>query len=150
PRGAIKLDLDMRAPDGVAMLVDKFNPPAAAALRRNASRLLPARLQGSLADDAQAAREAGMAAGARFKIDGSAGAFAFDLQGVAEVPSDGSLLAAFVQPGPAKIVVAGRIDARDGRTLVEAVGLDRLVSVDDRAGRFDFKASGRFDGPMAA
>src|SRR5712671_1173407 len=150
PRSAITIDLDVNAADGVAMLVEKLSPPAAATLRRTASRLLPARLHGSLASDAQAAREAGMAAGAGFKIDGRAGAFAFELQGVAEVPSDGSLLATFVQLDPAKVVVAGRIDARDGRTLVEAVGLDRLLSVDDRAGRLDFKASGRLGGAMTA
>ncbi len=148
PRGAITLDLDLRAPDGVAALVETFNAQAAAALRRTAPRLLPARLQGSIANDAQAAREAGVPAGLSFKIDGSAGAFALDLYGVAEAPGDGSLLAALVQPGPAKVVVGGRIRARDGRSLVEAVGLDRLVSVDDRAGQIDFKASGRLDDAM--
>jgi large subunit ribosomal protein L24 len=147
PRSAITLDLDVNAPDGVAALVEKFSAPAAATLRRTAPRLLPARLRGSFAGDAQAAREAGMAAGLSFKIDGSAGAFALNLQGVAEVPSDGSLLATFVQLDPAKVVVGGRIDARDGRALIETVGLDRLLSVDDRAGRLDFKASGRLGGP---
>jgi uncharacterized protein involved in outer membrane biogenesis/tetratricopeptide (TPR) repeat protein len=150
PRSAIMLDLDVNAPDGVAGLVEKLSAPAAATLRRTAPRLLPARLRGSFAGDAQAAREAGMAAGLSFKIDGSAGAFALNLQGVAEVPSDGSLLATFVQLDPAKVVVGGRIDARDGRALVEAVGLDRLLSVDDRAGRLDFKASGRLGGAMTA
>ncbi len=150
PRSAITLDLDVNAPDGVAALVEKLSAPAAATLRRTAPRLLPARLRGSFAGDAQAAREAGMAAGLSFKIDGSAGAFALNLQGIAEVPSDGSLLATFVQLDPAKVVVGGRIDARDGRALVEAVGLDRLLSVDDRAGRLDFKASGRLGGAMTA
>lgn len=150
PRGAITLDLDVNTPDGVAALVEKLSAPAAATLRRTAPLLLPARLRGSLAGDAQAAREAGMAAGLGFKIDGSAGAFALNLQGVAEVPSDGSLLATFVQLDPAKVVVGGRIDARDGRALVEVVGLDRLLSVDDRAGRLDFKASGRLGGPVTA
>jgi uncharacterized protein involved in outer membrane biogenesis/tetratricopeptide (TPR) repeat protein len=150
PRSAITLDLDMNAADGVAALLEKFSAPAAAALRRTASRLLPARLKGSFASDTRAARDAGMAAGLSFKIDGSAGAFAFNLQGVTEVPSDGSLLAAFVPRDAAKVVVAGRIDARDGRTLVEAVGLDRLLSVDDHAGWLDFNASGRLGSPMAA
>jgi large subunit ribosomal protein L24 len=150
PKSAITLDLDVNAPDGVAALVEKLNAPAAAALRRNAPRLLPARLKGSLASDTQAASDAGMAAGLSFKIDGSAGAFALNLQGVTEVPGDGSLLATFAQLDTAKLAVAGRIDARDGRTLVEAVGLDRLLSVDDRAGRLDIKASGRLGGPMTA
>jgi AsmA-like C-terminal region/AsmA family len=143
PRGAITLDLDVRAPDGVAALVETFNAPAAAALRRTPSRLLPARLRGSLANDALAASEAGILAGLSFKIGGNADAFAFDLQGVAEAPASGSLLAALVQPVAGKVVVAGHLEVGDGRTLVEAVGLDRLVSVDERAGRLDFKASGR-------
>jgi tetratricopeptide (TPR) repeat protein len=148
PRGAITLDLDVRAADGVAALVETFNAPAAAALRRTPSRLLPARLRGSLANDPQAASEAGIPAGLSFKIGGNADAFAFDLQGVAEAPSSGSLLAVLTQPAPAKIVAAGHIEAGDGRTLVEAVGLDRLVSVDERAGRLDFKASGRLGDRM--
>jgi hypothetical protein len=148
PRGAITLDLDVRAADGVAALVETFNAPAAAALRRTPSRLLPARLRGSLANDPQAASEAGIPAGLSFKIGGNADAFAFDLQGVAEAPGSGSLLAVLTQPAPAKIVVAGHIEAGDGRTLVEAVGLDRLVSVDERAGRLDFKASGRLGDRM--
>jgi uncharacterized protein involved in outer membrane biogenesis len=148
PRGAITLDLDVRAPDGVAALVETFNAPAAAALRRTPSRLLPARLRGSLANDPLAASEAGIPAGLSFKIGGTADGFAFDLQGVAEAPGGGSLLAALAQPAPAKVVVAGHIEAGDGRTLVEAVGLNRLVSVDERAGRFDFKASGRLGDRM--
>jgi uncharacterized protein involved in outer membrane biogenesis/tetratricopeptide (TPR) repeat protein len=150
PRGTVSLDLDMRAPDGVATLVEKFNAPAAAALRRTPSGLFPAKLQASLANDAQAAREAGLPAGAGFKLEGSAGAYAFDVHGVADVASDGSLLASLAQLGSTKVVVAGRIDARDGRDLVEAAGLDRLVSVDGRPGSLDFKASGRLDGAMAA
>ena len=150
PRGAITLDLDVPTADAAAALLEKFYAPAAAELRRTGSRLLPAQLHGSLTSDAQAAREAGMSAGAGFKIDGSAGAFAFGLQGVVEAASDGSLRATFTQPGAAKIALAGRIDASDGRTLVEAMGLDKLVSVDDHAGRLEFKTSGRFDGPLAA
>jgi tetratricopeptide (TPR) repeat protein len=148
PRGAITLDLDVRAPDGVAALVETFNAPAAAALRRTPSRLLPARLRGSLANDAQAASDAGIPAGLSFKIGGNADVFAFDLQGVAEAPGSGSLFAALGQPASGNVVVAGHIETGDGRTLVEAVGLDRLVSVDERVGRLDFKASGRLGDGM--
>lgn len=150
PRGAITLDLNMHSTEGVATLVETFNAPAAAALRRNTSRLLPAKLQGSLANDAQAAREAGMPGGASFKIDGDAGGFGFDLHGVTEAASDSSLLATFTNLGSAKVVVAGRVDARDGRTLVEAIGLDQLVSVDGGPGWLDLKVSGLLDGAMEA
>src|SRR5262249_6525153 len=99
--------------------------------------------------DAQAAHELGTSVGASFKLNGSAGMFALDLHGVTEVAKDGSLLSTFNQLGSAQLVVTGRVDARDGRALAEAVGLDRLVSVDDREGRLDFKTSGRVDGAMA-
>jgi AsmA family/AsmA-like C-terminal region len=150
PRGAITLDLNVHSSDGVAALVETFSPPAAAALRRNESRLLPVKLLGSLANDARAAREAGMPAGAGFKIDGNAGGFAFDLRGVAEAASDSSLLATFTHLGSAKVVVGGRVDAGDGRTLMETIGLDPLVSVDGGPGWLDFKVSGRLDGAMEA
>jgi tetratricopeptide (TPR) repeat protein len=148
PRGAITLDLDVRAPDGMAALVETFNAPAAAALRRTPSRLLPARLRGSLANDALAASKAGIPAGLSFKVGGNTDAFAFDLQGVAEAPASGSPLGALVQSVASKVVVVGHIEAGDGRILVEAAGLDRLVSVDERAGRLDFKASGRLGDGM--
>src|SRR5262249_59503639 len=104
PGGATGPDPDMRAAEGVAPLVEKSSAPTPAALRGAAPRLLPAQLRGSLTADAQAAREAGMAAGASLKMDGSAGAFTLDLQGVAEVPGGASLLATFTQLGSARIV----------------------------------------------
>jgi tetratricopeptide (TPR) repeat protein len=149
PRGAITFDLDVGAPEAVAAAVEKLSAPAAAALRGAAAgRLLPASLHGTVGGDAQAARAAGIPDGASFGIDGSAGAFWFEMKGAVELPpADGALpgLASFAL---SKVAVAGQIDARDGRALLQAAGLDQFLGVDDRTGKVDFKASGRPGGPM--
>src|SRR5262249_21882633 len=144
PRGALTLDLEVRTPDGLAAAVEKFSAPLAAALRGAAGRLLPANLHGVFGGDAQAAREAGIPDGVAFRINGSAGASGFDLKGVAELPlGDGSLAASLDRLAYSKVAVASRVDVHDGRALVEAAGLDRILDVDDRAGRLDFEALGR-------
>ena len=149
PRGTVTLDLDVRALDGVASLLEKVAPQAAVELRRSGARFLPGKLQASLAVDAQAARAAGTPAGAKFKISGSAGTFALDLQGDAGMAGDASALTDVAKLGAAKLDVAGRLEAQDGGALVALVGLDRLVAVDKGAGRLDLKATGTADGPMA-
>jgi uncharacterized protein involved in outer membrane biogenesis len=148
PRGAITFDLDVGAADAVAAAVEKFSAPAAAALHSaTMGRLLPASLHGVIGGDAQAARAAGIPDGASFSVDGSAGPFWFDMKGAMELPpAAGS--PSFARIAPSKIAVAGNVDVRDGRTLLEAAGLDRLLSVNDRTGRVDFWVSGRPDGPM--
>ena len=149
PRGTVTLDLDVRALDGVASLLEKVAPQAAVELRRSGARFMPGKLQASLAVDAQAARAAGTPAGAKFKISGSAGTFALDLQGDAGMAGDASALTDVAKLGAAKLDVAGRLEAQDGGALVALVGLDRLVAVDKGAGRLDLKATGTADGPMA-
>jgi hypothetical protein len=150
PRGAITFDLDVGAPEAVAAAVEKFSAPAAAALRSAvAARLLPASLHGVVGGDAQAARAAGIPDGASFSINGGAGAFWFELKGAAELPpAEGSLAASLDRLAQSKVAVAGQVDARDGHALVEAAGLDQIVSVDDGIGRIDLQASGRAGGPM--
>ena len=51
PRGALTLDFDARALDGVLVLLEKFAPQAADQLRRSAGRLTPLVLRASLAVD---------------------------------------------------------------------------------------------------
>ena len=55
PRGAMTLDLDARALDGVVALAEKFAPQVAEQLRRSAGRLTPLGLRASLAVDPAAA-----------------------------------------------------------------------------------------------
>jgi uncharacterized protein involved in outer membrane biogenesis/tetratricopeptide (TPR) repeat protein len=144
PQGNVTLDLDVRTGDGVIAVLDKLAPEAARELRRSAGRYLPAKLTGSLATDASPA--AGGAPGTRFKIGGSAGQFAFSLEGGAT--TDASAFTDLAKLGAAKLDLAGSLSAADGGTLVGLVGLDRLVVADKGAGRLDFKARGALDDPM--
>jgi uncharacterized protein involved in outer membrane biogenesis/tetratricopeptide (TPR) repeat protein len=144
PQGNVTLDLDVRTGDGVIAVLDKLAPDAARELRRSAGRYLPAKLTGSLATDASPA--AGGAPSTRFKIGGSAGQFAFSLEGAAT--TDASAFTDLAKLGGARLDLTGSLSAADGGTLVQLVGLDRLVAADKGAGRLDFKARGALDDPM--
>jgi large subunit ribosomal protein L24 len=71
PRGAVKLELDAQRLDGVAALVERVAPGVAAALRRNAGQVMPAKLQATL--EVSAATASAAEPRGRFKIDGNAG-----------------------------------------------------------------------------
>ena len=144
PQGNVTLDLDVRTADGVIAVLDQLAPDAARDLRRSAGRYLPAKLTGSLATDASPA--AGSVPATRFKIGGSAGQFAFSLEGGAT--TDALAFTDLARLGAAKLDLTGSLSAADGSTLVQLVGLDRLVVADKGAGRLDFKARGALDDPM--
>ena len=86
PRGALTLDLDARALDGVTAALEKFAPQTADRLRRSAGRLTPLVLRASLAVDPSATGAA--AANGKFKIVGRAGAFRIALEGDAGAAGD--------------------------------------------------------------
>jgi len=150
PRGAVTLDLDARGLDGVLALVDKFAPQAANQLRRSAGRLTPVTLRAALAVDPGAGGGAGTSAA--FKVDGSAGTFRIALQG--DVGGMASTSDAFrIDSLPifakAKLGLSGRLDADDGATLIDLLGLDRFIVADKRPGRLILTAKGPFDGELA-
>ena len=96
PRGAVTFDLDARSLDGVATLVEKAAPQAAAEFRRRAARFVPAKLRASLTVSADAPRTATAAntpVPTAFKVDGSAGAFKVNLQGSADAGPDALTIA---------------------------------------------------------
>jgi uncharacterized protein involved in outer membrane biogenesis len=144
PQGNGTLDLDVRTGDGVIAVLDKLAPDAARELRRSGSRYLPAKLTASLATDASPAP--GAAPGTRFKIGGSAGQYAFSLEGGAT--TDALAFTDLTKLGAAKLDLTGSLSTADGGALVQLVGLDRLVVADKGAGRLDFKARGALDDPM--
>jgi uncharacterized protein involved in outer membrane biogenesis len=147
PRGAMTLDLDARSLDGITALIGKFSPPAADRIRRLASRSVPVKLHGSLALDREAAAASGGSSSARLKLQGSAGTFRLDLQGDA----GGNALASIdlTQLGGTKVHLAGVLDAGDGGALVDMLGLDRVVTVNQRSGRLELEMTGPLDGDMA-
>jgi hypothetical protein len=146
PRGSMTLDLDARSLDGVAALIGKFSAPLADRLRRTASRSVPVKLHTSLALDRDAAGASGGSTLAKLKLQGSAGVFRLELQGDA----GGSALAStdLTRLGGTKIHLTGLIDASDGGALVDMLGLDRLVTVNQRSGRLALELNGPLDGDM--
>ena len=147
PRGAVKLDLDARRLDGVATLLERLSPPAAAELRRNAARIAPATLNVTL--DVSAGTAATESNG-RFKIDGNAGAFRVGLQGDVIANSEDLTVARLMRLRSAHVNLSGDVEARDGATLVGFLGLERFVVADKGAGRVTATVRGAFDGDMAA
>jgi len=144
PRGAMTVDLDVRALDGVVTLLDKMAPQAADQLRRSAGRLTPATLRAAVAVDPAAAGSAN----ANIKIDGRAGAFRVTLQGEAGTTSDAFKLDNLAALAAAKVNLGGRLDADDGAALIELVGLDRFVAVDKRPARLALAVKGPLDGDL--
>jgi uncharacterized protein involved in outer membrane biogenesis len=149
PRGTMSLDLEARSLDGTAALIERFSPPVADRIRRAAGRSAPVKLHASLALDREAAT--GAAAGSSLttlKLAGSAGTFRIDLQGEA---AGGGVLdpTDLAKLGGSKVHLAGQVEAGDGSTLVDMLGLDRLVSVSQRSGRLSLDMKGPLDGEMA-
>jgi uncharacterized protein involved in outer membrane biogenesis len=144
-RGAVTLDLDARTLDGVAALMEKFSSQAAERLRRVAERLVPAKLHGSLVVEPDAALAP---TSAKLKIDGTAGGLRTDVLAEAGLGSVGLTPADLAQLSVGQISVTSRVDAGDGGVLVELLGLDRLVVVDQQPGRFYVAADGPLDGDL--
>jgi uncharacterized protein involved in outer membrane biogenesis len=145
PRGAVKLDLDARRLDGVATLLERLSPPAAAELRRNAARIAPAKLGVTL--DVSAGASATESNG-RFKIDGNAGTFRVRLQGDVIANSEDLTIARLVRLRSAHVNLGGDVEARDGATLLGFLGLERFVVADKGTGRVTATVRGAFDGDM--
>ena len=144
PRGSLTLDLDAKALDGVATLMEKVAPQAAAELRRRAARFVPAKVQASLMVGSDVPRQSAAAA---VKIEGSAGAFKVSLQGQTD-STEGFTLEAFSKLPASNTKLNAHLESGDGSALVELLGLDTLLVVDKRAGRLDVSASGALNGDM--
>ncbi len=147
PQGSMTLDLDAQSLDGILALAEKFVPATADSLRQAAGRLTPVRLKASLALDPGAARSA--EANAKFKVEGRAGSFQVALDGDGRAAGDAVELGNLAALAAAKVHLNGRLEAGEGDTLVELVGLGRFVAVDQRPGRLTFTAIGPLDGQLA-
>ena len=85
----------------------------------------------------------------RFKADGRAGAFRLALQGDAIAPGHGFVGESLATLKTAEVKLGGRLEADDGRTLVELVGLDRFIAAERQPGRLNFSASGPLNGKLS-
>jgi hypothetical protein len=108
---------------------------------------VPVKLHTSLSVDRDATVASGGSALAKFKLQGSAGVFRLDLQGDAGGSSLGSTDPAWL--GASRIRLTGLVDAADGGALVDLLGLDRLVTVNQRSGRLALELNGPLDGDVA-
>ena len=120
PRGAVTLDVDARALDGLTAVLEKFAPQAADQMRRSAARLTPLTLRASVAVDPGAAGSA--AANAKVKIDGRAGTFRVALQGDAGTPGNAFKLDNLAALGAARVNFSGRTGWRRRSSLGRAHG----------------------------
>ncbi|OLB70713.1 MAG: hypothetical protein AUI16_24900 [Alphaproteobacteria bacterium 13_2_20CM_2_64_7] len=145
PHGAVTLDVDARALDGIVALVEKIAPEAGGQLRRSAARLTPLTLRAAVSLDPAAAGSAA----AKIKIDGRAGAFRVALQGDAASASDAIKLDDLAALAAAKMNLSGRLDADDAAALIECIGLDRFLAVDKRPARLTLAVKGALDGELA-
>lgn len=146
PRGVMKLDLDARRLDGVAALLERFAPEAAAELRRNAARVAPANLNASL--EVRAGGAASESNG-RFRIEGSTGALRVALHGDVDANSEDLTIAGLARLRAARTNLNGDIAAPDGSALMGLLGLDRFIIAEKGAGRVTVSARGALDGEMA-
>jgi uncharacterized protein involved in outer membrane biogenesis len=145
PRGAMTLDVDARALDGLVALLDKIAPEAGDRLRRSAGRLVPLTLRAAVSVDPAPAG----GAAAKIKIDGRAGAFRLAMQGDAAGANDAINLDDLGALAGARVDLSGRLDADDAAALIECIGLDRFLAVDKRPARLTLAVKGPLDGELA-
>src|SRR5262249_7479114 len=143
PRGALTLDVDARALDGVLILVEKIAPAASEQLRRLASRLTPLTLRAVLGLDPAAADNTA----AKLKIDGRAGTLR--VQAEASATGDTVTRGILAALAAAKLDFSARLDGDDGGALIELAGLDRILMAEKRRARLTLAAKGPLDGDLA-
>ncbi len=149
-RGSVELALAAQRPESMTVLVDRFLPAAwqsriIDALHRYGPRVAPLKLNGKL--DVEPA--AGGQTAAKLKLNGA-------IAGI-NVTVAGNGAGDIANPAAAAILVAGRLDAPDGRALASLAGLDALATADSRPARATFVVDGstarkfavdvRFTGP---
>jgi hypothetical protein len=146
PRGALTLAFDAQKLDGVAALAARFAPAFADQIRRVAPNAIPAKLNATLNMDPLPGDPSKTAA--KLIVDGKLGATHVNLNGKASgaiekpslsVPSIGAIAAVDTR-------AEGVIESDDGGALAALLGLDRFITVDKRAARMTFLASGSAGG----
>ncbi len=136
PRGSITLDLNASALAGLAKVVAKVAPGAVEPFRRFADRLAPANVHGSISFE----RASSGQTNAKIGLNGQLAAMKANL--TAEATGDPADVAG------ASVTMKMQLDATDGATLLSVLGLDRVATVANRAGRMTLAASGPLNGDL--
>ena len=129
PQGSVAFDVDARSLEGTVAVLTKFLPQAAEPLRRAGPTITPLKARVTLD---LARNPAGSTA--KLALDGTAGVLR--LRFSTEASGD---VATLTLP---EIRLDGEITAADGSVLISLAGLDRLVTVDRRAGALAMTARG--------
>src|SRR5438874_5952079 len=143
PRGALTLEVDARALDGIVALVEKIAPATGEQLRRSAARLTPLTLRAALGLDPAAAGNIA----AKLKLDGRAGTLR--MQAEASAMGDTVTRGIFAALAAAKLELNARLEGDDGGALIELAGLDRFLTAEKRPARLTLAAKGPLDGDLA-
>ena len=143
PRGALTLEVDARALDGIVALVEKIAPATGEQLRRSAARLTPLTLRAALGLDPAAAGNIA----AKLKLDGRAGTLR--MQAEASAMGDTVTRGIFAALAAAKLELNSRLEGDDGGALIELAGLDRFLTAEKRPARLTLAAKGPLDGDLA-
>ena len=147
PRGTVNLEVNARQLDGVTALLQRISPQAASELYRSAGRIAPATLSASLSVGAGLA--SATESRGQFKVAGSAGGFLISVHGDIGTSSGNLTIANLPRLLTAKVDLGGEIEARDGATLVDLLGLERFIAVARGNGRMNVTARGTLDSDMA-
>lgn len=147
PRGAVNLYLDARKLDGMAALLERVSPQAAAQLRGNASHVAPAKFAAAL--EVNAGGSSSSESNGRFRIDGNAGTLRVSLQGDIVANTDDLTTAGFSRLRSARVNLTGDAQTPDGAALIAMLGLERFIAAGTGVGRVTASARGALDGDMA-
>jgi large subunit ribosomal protein L24 len=143
----VTLELDARRVDGVAALLERIAPQAAAELRRRAEQVTPAKLRVAL--NVSSGKASAAEARGQFKVDGSAGPLRIGMQGDILTDELDLTAAGLARLRSARVAFASAIEAAEGATLLAILGLDRAVAVDKGTGRINITARGPLDKELA-
>jgi len=147
PHGTLSLALTAAHTEGLAALVSRFAPQAAAEINRYAAQLGSADLRGRLeimpAKEHSADKSKGNApeSQAKLTIDGRLGPVRVNLNASALGQRDAL--------GAATVKTTGSIEAENGRLLAALTGADRLVAIEARPALLTLSANGALDGALA-
>jgi large subunit ribosomal protein L24 len=152
PHGSLSFAVTAPRTEGLAALVSRLAPQAAAEINRYAAQLGAADLHGRLeitpakpsaADRAGGGGVTDTAAGsqAKLSVDGKFGA--------ARISLNASALGRRDAPAAATVKVTGSIAADDGRLLAALTGVDRLAVIEARPVLLTLTANGALDDALA-
>ncbi len=134
PRGSVAVDFETRQTAAIAALVAKFSPRAASPASSLLDRATHAKFHATL--DVTGDKDMG-ATLARFAVAGDLDTMRFDAR--ARMTGD------WAKPSAADLQVDAAVDAPDGATLINVLGLERFVAAGEGPGQIKLQATGPAD-----